>query len=126
VAGNGIPIEGADMRIESRQTFAGFPAIQIRRLMRETVGRSISLRCVREVLQCSDSTAASVLVDVQREILVIQVEDHLEPSMKCINPISDSFPNDLKNVKIRLHAELAKLLERHIREMGGSQNMLLK
>ena len=70
------------MRIESKQIIAGFPAVQIRRLMRETVGRSISLRCVREVLQCSESTAASVLVDLQREGLVVQVEDHLEPSMK--------------------------------------------
>jgi DNA-binding IclR family transcriptional regulator len=70
------------MRIESKQTIAGFPAVQIRRLMRETVGRSISLRCVREVLQCSESTAASVLVDLQREGLVLQVEGHLEPSMK--------------------------------------------
>ena len=43
------------MRIESKQIVAGFPAVQIRRLMRETVGRSISPRCVREVLQCSES-----------------------------------------------------------------------
>jgi hypothetical protein len=70
------------MRIESRQIIAGFPAVEIRGLMRETVGRSISLRCVREVLQCSESTAASVLVDLQREGLVVQVEDHFEPSVK--------------------------------------------
>jgi len=70
------------MRIEAGQMIAGFPAIQVRRLMRETVGRSISLRCVEEVLQCSHSTAARVLVDLQHEGLVIQVEDHLEPSMK--------------------------------------------
>jgi hypothetical protein len=70
------------MRIESKQIVAGFPAVQIRRLMRETVGRSISPRCVREVLQCSESTAATVLVDLQREGLVVQVEDHLEPSLQ--------------------------------------------
>ena len=70
------------MRIELKQIIAGFPAAQIRRLMRETAGRSISPRYVREVLQCSDSTAASVLVDLQREGLIVQVEDHLEPSMK--------------------------------------------
>jgi len=70
------------MRIESKQIIAGFPALQIRRLMRETVGRSISLRRVREVLQCSESTAASVLVDLQREGLVAQVGDHIEPSIK--------------------------------------------
>ena len=92
------------MRIESKQIIVGFPAIQIRRLMRETVGRSISLRCVREVLQCSESTAASVLVDLQCEGLVVQVEDHLEPSIKgsalaqataakalVVEPLSGSF-----------------------------------
>ena len=46
------------MRIESMQMIAGFPAVQIRRLMRETVGRSISLRWISEVLQCSEPTAA--------------------------------------------------------------------
>jgi hypothetical protein len=65
-----------------RARIAGFPAVQIRRLMRETVGRTISLRCVREAFQCSESTAASVLVDLQCEGLVVQVQDHLEPSMK--------------------------------------------
>jgi hypothetical protein len=70
------------MRIESRQMIAGFPAVQIRRLMRETVGRSISLRWIREVLQCSEQTASRVLVDLQREGLVVSVEDHLEPSLK--------------------------------------------
>jgi hypothetical protein len=61
---------------------AGFPAVQIRRLMRETVGRSISLRWIREVLQCSEPTADGVLADLQREGLVVSVEDHLEPSLK--------------------------------------------
>ena len=70
------------MRIESRQMIAGFPAVQIRRLMRETVGRSISLRWISEVLQCSEPTASKVLVDLQREGLVVSVEGHFEPSLK--------------------------------------------
>jgi hypothetical protein len=70
------------MRIESKQIVAGFSAVQIRRLIRETVGRSISPRCVREVLQCSESTAATVLVDLQCEGLFVQVEDHIEPSLQ--------------------------------------------
>jgi hypothetical protein len=69
------------MRIESRQMIAGFPAVQIRRLMRETAGRSISLRWIREVLQCSEPTANRVLVDLRREGLVVSVEDHFEPSL---------------------------------------------
>ena len=67
------------MRIESRQLIAGFPAVQIRRLMRETVGRSISLRWISEVLQCSEPTASRVLVDLQREGRIVSVASHFEP-----------------------------------------------
>jgi predicted nucleotidyltransferase len=70
------------MRIEPGQMIAGFPAVQIRQLMRETVGRPITLRWVREVLQCADATANSVLDDLQREGLVVAVNGHLEPSLK--------------------------------------------
>lgn len=70
------------MRIEAGQMIAGFPAVQIRQLMRETVGRPITLRWVREVLQCSDATANTVLGDLQREDLVVAVNGHLEPSLK--------------------------------------------
>ena len=70
------------MRIEPGQMIAGFPAVQIRQLMRETVGRPITLRWVREVLQCSDATANGVLDDLQREGLVVAVNGHLEPSLK--------------------------------------------
>jgi hypothetical protein len=45
------------MRITVDQRIAGYPAVQIRKLMRETVGRSITPRYVREILQCSDSAA---------------------------------------------------------------------
>jgi len=70
------------MRIEPGQMIAGFPAVQIRQLMRETVGRPITLRWVKEVLQCSDATANSVLADLPREDLVVAVNGHLEPSLK--------------------------------------------
>src|ERR1039457_7489314 len=70
------------MRIESRQTIDGFPAVQIRRLMRETVGRSISLRWISEVLQCSEATASRVLGVLRREGLVVSVAAHFEPSLK--------------------------------------------
>jgi hypothetical protein len=36
------------MRITADQKIAGYPAPKIRRLMRETVGRSITLRYVRD------------------------------------------------------------------------------
>lgn len=45
------------MRITADQKIAGYPAVQIRQLMRETVGRSTTPRYVREILQCSDSVA---------------------------------------------------------------------
>jgi hypothetical protein len=70
------------MRIESKQMIAGFPAVHIRRLMRETAGRSISVRWIRDVLQCSHSTANNVLVDLQREGFVLWVGDRFEPSLK--------------------------------------------
>ena len=46
------------MRITADQKIAGYPACQ---LMRETVGRSITLRYVREILRCSDAAATRVL-----------------------------------------------------------------
>ncbi len=70
------------MRIESGQMIAGFPAVQIRRLMRETVGRPISLRSIREVLQCSAPTASMVLAELRNEGLVVAVDGHIEPSLK--------------------------------------------
>jgi predicted nucleotidyltransferase len=70
------------MRITADQKIAGHPAVQIRQLMRETVGRSITPRYAREILQCSDSVARQVLDDLQMEGFVDYVNGHLEPSMK--------------------------------------------
>ena len=70
------------MRITANQKIAGYPAIQIRQLMRETVGRSITLRYVREILRCSDSAATRILSHLQKAGFVEPVKDHLEPSTK--------------------------------------------
>jgi hypothetical protein len=70
------------MRITADQKIAGYPAVQIRQLMRKTVGRSTTPRYVREILQCSDSVALQVLNHLQTEGFVDSVNGHLEPSMK--------------------------------------------
>ena len=70
------------MRITLSQKIAGYPAGQIPQLMRETVGRTITLRYVREILRCSDSAAIAVLNHLQEEGFVESVQGHLEPSMK--------------------------------------------
>jgi DNA-binding MarR family transcriptional regulator len=70
------------MRISTDQKIVGFPAVQIRQLMRETVGRSITIRYVREILQCSDSAATRVLNRLQKDGFVEPVRDHLEPTTK--------------------------------------------
>jgi len=70
------------MRITAEQKIAGYPAVQIRQLMRETVGRSITPRYVREILQCSDSVAQQVLNQLQTEGFADSVNGHLEPSTK--------------------------------------------
>src|SRR5258708_40346948 len=70
------------MSITADQKIAGYPAVQIRQLMRETVGRSTTPRHVREILQCSDSVALQMLNHLQTEGCVDSVNGHLEPSMK--------------------------------------------
>lgn len=64
------------MRITANHNIAGFPAIQIRQLMRETVGRSITLRYVREILRCSDSAATRVLNRLQKDGFVEPIWSH--------------------------------------------------
>ena len=50
--------------------------------MRETLGRQISLRWVKEVLHCSESTANRVLVDLRREGFIATVDGYLQQTMK--------------------------------------------
>jgi predicted nucleotidyltransferase len=70
------------MRIQADQTIVGYPAVQVRQLMRETVGRSITLRYIQEILKCSDSSARQVMKSLEAEGLIEPVHDHFEPSMK--------------------------------------------
>lgn len=70
------------MRITADQKIAGYPAVQIRQLMRETVGRSITLRYVREILRCSDAAATRVLNRLQKDGFVEPARGHLEPTTK--------------------------------------------
>lgn len=70
------------MRINADQTIAGFPAVEIRRLMRRAVGGQISLRQVRECLNCSKPVADDVLASLQREGFFTPVEGGLEVSPK--------------------------------------------
>jgi hypothetical protein len=84
VVGRGIQdnVKGACVRITANQRIAGYPAVQIRRLMRKTVGRSLMLRYIRGILQCSNSAAIRVLNDLLNEGFVVSVQDHFEPSTK--------------------------------------------
>src|SRR5450432_3900116 len=68
------------MRITADQKIAGYPVVQIRQLMRETVGRSITLRYVRKVLQCFDSAASSVLNLLHKDGFIQSVGGNLGPS----------------------------------------------
>jgi hypothetical protein len=70
------------MRITADQTIAGYPAVLIRQLMRKTVGGSITLRHVRQVMRCSDSRAASVLNRLQKDGFIESVRGRLESSTK--------------------------------------------
>jgi hypothetical protein len=71
------------MRITADQRIAGYPAVQIRQLMRETVGRSITVRYVREILHCSDSVATRILSHLQKTGFVESVKVYLEPTTKA-------------------------------------------
>ena len=66
------------MRITTNEKIADYPALQIRRLMRETVGRSITPRYVREILGCSDISAARVLSQLQEAGFVESVRGYWE------------------------------------------------
>jgi predicted nucleotidyltransferase len=50
--------------------------------MRETLGRHISLRWVKEVLSCSELIASRVLVDLERDGFITTINGHFEPSLK--------------------------------------------
>jgi hypothetical protein len=68
------------MRITSDQKIAGFPAVQIRQLMRNAINGSITSRKARGVLRCSDSEADCVLNRLQDDGFIESVGGRLELS----------------------------------------------
>ena len=57
------------MRISLDQKIAGYPAIRIRELMRQTAGGPIMFRHVRRILQCSHIAAARVMKHLEKRWL---------------------------------------------------------
>ena len=74
--------QGIEMRISSDQKIAGYPAIRVRELMRRTAGGPITFRDVRRILQCSDTAAARVFQDLEKDGLIVSVDGSMEPSRK--------------------------------------------
>ena len=70
------------MRISANEKIAGYSALKIRELMRETVGRSITSRYVREILSCSDSRAARILRQLEGGGFVESVRGYWEATTK--------------------------------------------
>lgn len=70
------------MRIERDEAIGGFPAVQVRQLMRRAVGRTMSVRYVRKILDCSGSDASRVLRHLQEAGFVESAGNRLEPSLK--------------------------------------------
>src|ERR1700690_3629603 len=53
------------MRVDADQRIAGFPAVEVRRLMRKAIKEGVSLRQIQESLGCSKPAASSVLGKLQ-------------------------------------------------------------
>jgi hypothetical protein len=70
------------VRIAADERIAGYPALQIRQLMRETVGRSITPRYVTEILGCTNSGAARVLSHLQKAGVIEPVREYWEATTK--------------------------------------------
>lgn len=71
-----------EMRISSDQKIAGYPALQVRELMRRAAGGPIRFWDVCQILQCSDTAAARVIKHLERDGLIVSVEGSMEPSTK--------------------------------------------
>jgi hypothetical protein len=70
------------MRITTHEKIAGYPALQIRQLMRETAGRSITLRYVREILSCTKPRAERVLNQLEKAGFVEPLREYREATTK--------------------------------------------
>jgi hypothetical protein len=70
------------VRISPDEKIAGYRALQIRQLMRETAGRSITPRYVSEILSCSIASAARVLSRLEKAGFVEPVRGFWETTTK--------------------------------------------
>jgi hypothetical protein len=70
------------MRIATEEKIAGYPAPQVRQLMRETAGRPITLRYVREILSCTNPLAERVLNQLEKAGFVEPVREYWEATTK--------------------------------------------
>jgi hypothetical protein len=70
------------MRITPDEKIASYPAIRIRQLMRETAGRPITPRYVREILGCTNTGAARVLNQLEKAGFIEPVREYWEATTK--------------------------------------------
>jgi predicted nucleotidyltransferase len=70
------------MRIQREQEILGYPAMQIRQLMRETIRGRMTPQGVQRILKCSDSSAKRVIRDLEAEGFVESVYGRLTPATK--------------------------------------------
>lgn len=70
------------MRIDEGQNILGYPAVLVRRLMREAARRPLSVGRLQEILECSDCSARALARELQAVGFVELVDGHLEPSIK--------------------------------------------
>lgn len=97
------------MRIRSDERIAGYPAVQVRQLMRETVGRSISHRYVREILSCSNSRAARVLNELEKAGFIESMRGYWEATTKgSALAMATAAPPLTRETADRLVAELVQ------------------
>ena len=70
------------MRVDADQRIAGFPAVEVRRLMRKAIKEGVSLRQIQESLGCSKPVASSVLGKLQHRGFLRSTDGRLEVTVK--------------------------------------------
>ena len=70
------------MRVDADQRIAGFPAVEVRRLMRRAIKEGISLHQIQESLGCSKLVASSVLGKLQHRGFFRSTDGRLEVTVK--------------------------------------------
>jgi hypothetical protein len=70
------------MRIRADQEIVGYPALQVRQLMREITGRPITVPRIQKVLKCPASSARIVMRRLETEGFVEFDDGYLVPSIK--------------------------------------------